>query len=121
MKKILTINNLFLLTIFSMPLYLLRMTIFGLPLNIFEILAILSIVFLFFKERKKIIEKFLELPKLLLVSILLVLSGVLLSILFNNNYRAGLGVFKSWFLIPILFSFLLYVILNSKENIEQMD
>jgi O-antigen ligase len=120
MKKLLTTNNLFLLTIFSMPLYLVRMNIFGLPLNVFELLAILAIVFSFFKERKKLPEIFFGLPKLLLISMALVLFGVLLSILFNDNYRAGMGIFKSWFLIPILFSFLLYVVLSSKENIEKV-
>jgi len=120
MKKLLTINSLFLLTIFSMPLYLVRMNIFGLPSNVFELLAILTIAILFLKTRKVLIEKLFGLPKLLLVSVMLILSGVLLSILFNENYRAGFGIFKSWFLVPILFSFLLYIIFDSKENLEKV-
>jgi len=120
MKKTLTINNLFLLTIFSTPLYIVRVSIFGLPSNVFEILALLTIVLLLFKERKKILEKFFGLPKLLLISLLLILLGVLLSILFNNNCRAGFGIFKSWFFIPILFSFLVYTTLNSKSSVEKV-
>lgn len=120
MRKLLTINNLALLAIFCMPLYLVRMNIFGLPTNVFEILVTLTIVLLFLKERRKILEKFLSLPKLFLLSVCLILSGVLLSILFNDNYRAGFGILKSWFLIPILFSFLLYVISDSKEKIEKI-
>lgn len=120
MKKLLTSQNLSLLTIFSMPLYLIRMNIFGLPSNIFEIFVILTVVPLFLKERKKVFGKFFGLPKLLLISTALILAGVLLSILFNDNYRAGFGIFKSWFLLPILFSFLLYTVLNSKADIEKV-
>ena len=120
MKKLLTVNNLLLLTIFSMPLYLVRINIFGLPLNVFELLAILAILFLLLKERGRILEKIFELPKLLLISVLLILLGILFSVLFNNNYRAEFGIFKSWFLIPILFSFLFYVSLDSKTNIEKV-
>lgn len=114
------VNSLFLLAIFCMPFYLIRVNIFGLPSNIFEILALLAATLLFLKERKKVFEKIFGLPKLLLISTVIILAGVLLSILFNNNYRAGFGIFKSWFLLPILFSFLLYTVLNSKADIEKV-
>ena len=103
-----------------MPLYLFRINILGLPSNIFELITILVIAFLILKERKRLPEKFFDLPKLLPISIILILLGVLLSILFNDNYRAGFGILKSWFLVPLLFSFLLYAILESKTAVEKV-
>lgn len=103
-----------------MPLYLVHVNIFGLPTNVFEILAILAIGFWIAKNRKGFLNKSLRLPKLLIVSIVILLAGIILSLLFNNYSAAGLGILKSWFLIPIAFSYMLYVNLDSKPTIEKV-
>jgi O-antigen ligase len=120
MKKILTTNNFFLLAIFGMPLYLIHLSVFGLPTNVFELLVILAIVFGFIKNRKELLNKLSCISSLLVTSILLILLGIILSIFFNNNYLAGLGIFKSWFLIPIIFSYTLYASLDSELTLEKV-
>lgn len=120
MPKILTTNNLFLLTIFCMPLYLVRISILGLPTNVFELLAMLAIIVWTVEEKNLYSKKLKEIPVLLLISILLILSGILLSILFNDAYRAGFGILKSWFFLPLIFSYALYAKTESKEFIEKM-
>lgn len=115
-----SVENFFFLVIFSMPLYLCRLNIFGLPTNIFEILAILAIIFFFIQKRKSFIKSFQNLPKIVCVAILFIISGVLLSTLFNNTYATGFGILKSWFLIPIIFSYLLYSTLNLESAIEKV-
>ena len=103
-----------------MPLYLVHTSIFGLPTNIFEILTVLAMVFFFIKKRNNFIQNFLILPKFIFIAILLIIIGVLMSILFNNAYATGFAILKSWFLIPIIFSCLLYDTLNSERAVEKV-
>jgi O-antigen ligase len=44
----------------------------------------------------------------------LVLAGVISSIFINKNYHMGLGIFKGWFLLPIIFA--IVVLDNLKKN-----
>jgi O-antigen ligase len=118
--KIFNLQNLLILTIFCTPLYLIKVSIFGLPSNVFEILALLGIAFIFIKEKQIIFKKIFNLPHSLLLSSALILIGVLFSILFNNNQLVGFGIFKGWFLIPMFFSFALYVITKSSTDIENI-
>lgn len=119
MKKILTPNNLFLLAIFCMPLYLIRLNFFGLPTNLFELIAAVAIGALFF-EKNRFKEKLLPFPKSFLLALILLLAGTSLSMILNDNKLTGLGILKSWFLLPMIFSFLLYTILHSRQDIEKI-
>jgi O-antigen ligase len=44
----------------------------------------------------------------------------LLSVLLNDNYRAGFGILKSWFLLPILFSFAVYAKTTTEQFVEKI-
>lgn len=118
--KIFNLQNFLILTIFCTPLYLIKVSIFGLPSNVFEILALLGIAFIFIKEKQIIFKKIFNLPPSLLLSSALILIGVLLSILFNNNQLVGFGIFKGWFLIPMFFSFALYTKTKTSTDIENI-
>ena len=120
MKKLISLNNLFLLVIFCMPLYLVRVTIFDLPTNVFEVLAIATVFIWGIKNRKNWWNDFFCLPKFLLISLGLILLGLLLSLFFNNSHAVGFGIFKSWFVIPLLFSFALYSSLQKENFLEKI-
>lgn len=120
MKKIMSLNNFFLLVIFCLPLYLIRVDFLGLPTNVFELMAILAILFWGIENRKTIFDDFFCLPKLLILSFGFTLVGILLSILCNDSYLVGLGILKSWFIIPILFSFALYTRLKQEVFLEKV-
>lgn len=107
--KNLTPEKLLLITVFCLPLYLIRVSFGFLPTNILEILAILSTFYTFAYHKKNTFSKLKELDTFIPLSILLIIVGVFTSILSNNNFKAGFGILKSWFLIPILFSFALYI------------
>ncbi len=115
-----TIENLFFLVILSLPLYLVRLDIFGVPTNVSELLAVLATTLLFIRERKSLSIKLRSVPKPVSSGVLLVLVGALSSLLFGNAYAVGFGILKGWFLIPILFSFALYVALASQAAIEKI-
>jgi len=85
-------------TIFLIPFYFLRFSIAGvLPTNVFEIavgITFLAVAIWSIIKRKKFILGS-PIPYLLIVC---VAAAVLLSDSFSN----GLGIFKGWFLIPLL-------------------
>ncbi|HOW60517.1 MAG TPA: O-antigen ligase family protein [Candidatus Moranbacteria bacterium] len=120
MNKILSIENFFCLVIFSLPLYLYRLSLGGISTNLFEILAVSVMFFSFFKRKKLFINDFYGLPKYFIASVVLVVTGVLFSILLNNSYASGFSIFKSWFILPIIFSFMLYVFLDSEIFLEKI-
>ena len=120
MTKLISTENFFCLIIFCLPLYLYRINIFGFPTNIFEILAMFAILFFFIEKRRSSIKKFKTLPKFVIIAISLILIGVSMSIIFNNAYATGFAILKSWFLIPILFSYLLFNILDSESTLEKV-
>ncbi|HOX10448.1 MAG TPA: O-antigen ligase family protein [Candidatus Moranbacteria bacterium] len=119
-EKIISLNNLLLLAIFCLPLYLVRVTIFDLPTNVFEILSTIAIFLWGIKNRKNLWNDFLCLPKFLLISIGLILLGLVLSLFFNNSYAVGFGILKSWFVIPLLFSFAIYSSLQKENFLEKI-
>ncbi|EKD58956.1 MAG: bicarbonate transporter, ICT family protein [uncultured bacterium] len=106
------------LVVFCLPLYLIKANIFGLPTNVFEIAALLLIFFSLLHKRKIISSELRNLPRSLMFGSALILAGTILSLLFNENKLTGLGILKSWFLIPMLFSFTLYIFTDSISDLK---
>lgn len=107
MKKVLSLENLIYLTIFFLPIYLIRFSIFGFSTNVLDWLLFACLVVGAIFHRDKIITKLLlrkEISAVFLVG--LIFSGFVVSVLVNRNYATGLGIIKSWFLLPIAFAFL---------------
>lgn len=113
-------KNLLLLTILLSPFYLIRISFFGVPTNIFEILAIFSAIFFIFEKKSVFVNKYKQIPKIVLIGVLLIIFGVTTSIFANNSWIAGFGILKSWFIIPIIFSFALYLSIDSVCELEKI-
>ena len=130
-------------TIFLIPSYLLRFSIFGIPTNVLEILIYLSFLsFLFEASKAQPLEYSLhtqkveplgnaenwrlhksciyENYKIHIFSIALIFIGLILSTLINQNYREGFGIIKGWFFDPLLFSFVLIHKIKDQEDIENI-
>jgi O-antigen ligase len=118
--QLIPITSFFYLAIFALPLYLFRFNFLGLPMNIFEIFAILAITALIFKKKSVFGKSLRDVPFLVFVGSMLLLAGLLFSIFLNNNHLSGAGILKSWFLLPIIFAFGLFLVLNSKEIFEKV-
>lgn len=113
-------KNLLLITIFLAPLYLARVSFIDLHSNVFEIFAVFSSLLNIFFERKKFLSKIKEIPWSLSIPGDLILLGLILSIIFNNNVQVGFGILKGWFLIPIIFSVALYLSVDSDFYIKKV-
>ena len=117
-----SLNKLTLIAIFCTPLYLLKINIFGIPSNFFELLVLIVFLFtiLIAKEKKLYLKYFRDLPVIFIFSCFLIILGVLTSIYFNDNFLTGLGILKGWFAIPILFSVIVYSSLKSGLYIDKI-
>jgi len=107
MKKILNLENVAYFLIIILPLYLIRVKFLGLPTNLWEILAVISL-FLWIMSRKNRlrIDATVNFYSYLLVGLSLSIAGLIISTIINKNYLTGIGIIKSWFLVPFLFSFM---------------
>jgi O-antigen ligase len=112
------INYFPLFTIASSPLYLIKLTFLKIPTNIFEVLLCISILLMLFKNKN---EVFLyKKNKTIFLAIILIFLGLLMSMFFNEITPASLGIIKSWFFLPILFSLLLVKSFKRNSDLENV-
>lgn len=118
MKKLFNLENLIYLTIFSLPLYLVKIKIWLFPTNVLEILfglVIVSWIFLFLN--KKTLGNILFSYKKYWLFIFLIFLGLVISAMSNQNSLHSLAVVESWFLIPLIFSIIAVSVVKKRENI----
>lgn len=111
------INLLIYLIPFSLPLYLIRFKLFWVPITLLELLIYLLFIiwflnFLFKKE--KFIYSNLYFP------LFLIFIGTTISTLFSANLEISAGIWKSWFLAPMLFFIVLINIIKDKKQIKNI-
>jgi len=125
------------------PLYLIRLDILGMPLYFIEGLIVISAIPVFYKLLKgdhEILEKntvskilylakspflakrrpFLEFIKSPFLPITLFVMGALIgaAIVPNESYQHALGILKSWVIIPLIYFFILYRTIKTKEDLQ---
>jgi O-antigen ligase len=114
MKKSELVKLFVLATVFFIPLYLARLNILGIPTNILEILAAMSIVLSFiFNWKAK-----LEIPKIYLIAAGMMVLGLFLSAWSGGNWKVSLGIIKGWFIFPMIFAYAILKI-NSRKKIKE--
>ncbi|NOQ68105.1 hypothetical protein GQ568_01535 [Patescibacteria group bacterium] len=109
--------------IFSMPLYLVRFSIGGIPSTALEMMIyILFLVWFFGRIRKNnfypALAGFNRLCKnnfVLSIGIALLFLGLTISTFNSTDLRTSFGIFKGWFIDPFLF-FLVFVSVIKKEK-----
>jgi len=106
------------LVVFCLPLYLVRFKIFGIPTTVLEILIYVLFVFWLIKGfRFGEFKKLLITRYSLLITVTLILIGVSLATVFSSDLRISAGIWKAWFIDPILF---FIVLINAIKNSEQI-
>lgn len=104
-KKIFNLENLVYLTIFTLPVYLLRFRAFGFSTNALDCLFLICIVWwLIFYPKEQDNKLFFKKHKLFIFSVGMMFFGLIASALANKQDVAGAGILISWFLLPMLFS-----------------
>jgi len=107
--------------VFCLPLYLVRFKIFGIPTTALEILIYVLFVFWLIKEfRFGEFKKLLTTHYSLLIAIILILIGVSLATIFSSDLRTSAGIWKAWFIDPILFFIVLVSTIKDSEQIRKV-
>jgi len=102
------------LTIFCLPLYLIRFRIFNVPTTILEMM--IYALFLLWLANKG----YRNLPiilkeKLLVWGIILLVVGVSAAFIFSWNLRVSAGIWKAWFIDAILFFVIFATTIEAKD------
>jgi len=106
------------LVVFCLPLYLVRLELFGVPTTVLELMIyFLFIIWLITKLRIKGLKKSITPNFPLLIPILLIIIGVSLATIFSSNLRVSAGIWKAWFIDPLL---LFIIIVGSIKNFNQI-
>lgn len=105
------LKNLIYLTIFLLPSYLIKLNFFGLLTNVLEILIIIVVLWVILKRS---FRNFLKLR--FRIAIGMILAGLIIAAIINQNYAVGLGIIKGWFVLPALFAFAAMNIIQSEER-----
>jgi len=107
------------LIIFCLPLYLIRFEFFKIPTTVLELLIYVLFVLWLVNRGYKGLWTALKHERLLIWGILLLLLGVSVATLFSWNLRLSAGIWKAWFINPILF-FAVFITVIKKENIKKV-
>lgn len=105
MQKKLT-EYIFLTTIICIPSYLIKFSLFSIPLNVLELLAIISIISFILNVKYYPFKINLFNIRSIYIGIFFLFLGIISSLFYADNFSLyGLSIIKSWFLIPIIFSY----------------
>ena len=117
------------IVVFSMPLYLVRFSISGIPLTALEVMIyILFLVWIFSRIRKNdfypvLAEDFGGFNRLykknfiLSIGITLLFLGVIISTTLSSDLRTSLGILKGWFIDPFLFFIVFVSVIKKNKHI----
>jgi O-antigen ligase len=115
-----TIKIFIITTILLIPAYLIRFIVFGIPTNILEVLMLITF-FISLLSGEKFNWKFFYFEnKVYIFGVVLILAGLLISTLINENYRVGFGIIKGWFIVPLLFAWVLYKKVKNRKDLENV-
>ncbi len=104
--------------VFSLPIYLLRNEIFGIPTTALEILIYILFTIWFIKNYQNIDWRKIIPDKMLLIGIILLMAGAVASAFFSVDLRVSAGILKGWFFDPLLvFVILVSVVKNCRQVI----
>ena len=107
------------LIIFILPLYLLRFKILGIPTTALEIsIYLIFLLWLAKGNYKKFLRRLIKENKWLSIGILLLIVGVTISTLFSSDIKISAGIWKGWFLDPILFFILIISTIKTRTQIK---
>lgn len=109
------------LIIFCLPLYLVRFTVLNIPTTVLEIMIYaLFIIWLFkffkFNEFKKLIITHWS----LFFAIVLILIGVSIATILSWDLKISAGIWKAWFIDPLLFFIVLISVIKKPKQIKKI-
>ncbi|MDA1168773.1 MAG: O-antigen ligase family protein [bacterium] len=93
-----------------LPTYIIRFSLLGIPINLFEILVITVFISAIWnkKSRHRLFSALRALPRSFTLFACLFLLSAVVSTLFSPVLRSSLGILKGWVVVPMLFGLLIH-------------
>jgi len=108
------------LIVFCLPLYLLRFEIFNIPTTVLEIMIYALFLLWLAKSGFKGLKAIIKENRFLFIAVFLILLGVSLATLRSWDLRLSAGIWKSWFVDPLLFFIVFISAIKSKKEIRNV-
>jgi len=108
------------LIVFCLPLYLVRFSILNTPTTLLELMIYGLFVFWLIKARWRGIKEVVIKIKKIVLPIVLILIGVSVATIFSWNLRLSAGIWKAWFIDPILFFIVVSSIIKKPEQVAKV-
>jgi len=113
-------KKLILVTIFFTPIYLVKITLLGIPSNILELFIYATCLAWLFEKKYIYLNKIFQENRWFFYSSSLIVIGLIISTLANQNYREGLGIIKGWFIDPMLFGIVVMTTMTTIEDVKKI-
>jgi len=104
------------LVILGLPLYLIRLKIFDIPTTVLE----LMIYGLFIAWLIKGLRRFIIHNSSFIMPIVLILIGVSIATVYSWDFRASAGIWKAWFIDPLLFFIVFIGAIKKPEQVARV-
>lgn len=102
-----------------LPTYLIRFSIFSIPTTLLEILFLVLFVWWMIESRKKLFNKILTyISQPIVWPTLVIVLTATIGIFISPDIRSALGIWKSYFIEPMLFSIILFDVLSIPKTKE---
>lgn len=102
------------LTIFLLPAYLIRFSIGWLPANLLEIMIGLSLLIWLIKRNVK------HLVFNISYAVFFIFLGATLATWFSTDLMTSAGIWKSWFILPMLFAWIVLSVIEGQTQVKQI-
>lgn len=106
------------LVIVFLPSYLVRFSVLGLPLTLLEAMILILFVVFLWRERLSWVKEFKQNPFFWPIIVILVLATV--AVFVSPNLKGAGGIWKAYFIEPILFLIVLISWVKDKKQVENI-
>ncbi|HOZ16462.1 MAG TPA: O-antigen ligase family protein [Candidatus Portnoybacteria bacterium] len=107
------------LVVFCLPLYLIRFEILKIPTTMLELLICALFILWVFQGVHRSLWTVIKYERLLIWGVFLLFLGVSLATIFSWDAKTSAGIWKAWFVDPILF-FMIFITVIKKEDVEDV-
>lgn len=115
-NRLATVENFIYGIVFLLPAYLIKIDFF-IPTNLLEVLIIIFLVISFLDKKNWLkIKTFSKKNRKYLISFLILIISLAVSSLIHENTLKGLGIVKSWFVLPFLFAMMAFIVLKKEKK-----
>lgn len=108
------------LIVFCLPLYLVRLSIFNIPTTVLELMIYALFVVWLIKLKWTGIKETITRMRGIILPIILILIGASVATVFSWDLRTSAGIWKAWFVDPILVFLAIVSVIKNSEQIKKI-